>query len=152
MKARQWVLEYGVAMMLSFGFAAILGHVPLFRETPVGKLHASDVVQFLGYSGAMVIAWFGARQLSVDLPEDWKWLVPYRALILPATALALVAFSYGIVLLLCGPYLSKFAKGIYNWVFIVGIVANVAWLIKAWVQKCAPLVAAMTPRRLNKAA
>lgn len=150
MKARKWMLEYGVAMMLSFVFAAILGHVPLFRETAVGKLHASDVVQFIGYSATMVIAWFGARQLSVDPPEDWTWLVPYRALSPPATALVLVAVSYGTGLLLCGPYLSKAAKGIYSWVFIVGIVASVAWLIKTWVQKCAPLVAAMTPRGLNK--
>ncbi len=151
MKARQWILEYGVAMGLSFLFAAILGQVPLFRETAVGKVHASDIVQFLGYSGALVIAGFGARQLSGDPPDNWKWLAPYRALIQPVTVLAMVVLSYGVLLLLCGPYLSKPARGIYNWVFIIGIVTDVAWIITTWVKKCAPLVAAMVPRRLNKA-
>lgn len=152
MKVRQWILEYGVAMGLSFLFAAMLGQVPLFRETAVGKVHASDIVQFLGYTGALVIAWFGARQLSGDPSDNWKGLAPYRALIQPVMLLAIVALSYCVLLLLCGPYLSKSAKGIYNWVFIVGIVADVAWIIMTWVQKCAPLVAAIVPHRLNKAA
>ena len=50
MKARTWMMQYGVAMLLSCAFALILGHVPLFLETAVGKLTASDLVQFLGYS------------------------------------------------------------------------------------------------------
>lgn len=48
-------------------------------------MHTSDVVQFLGYSSVLVIAWFGARQVSIDPPENWKWLGPYRILILPIT-------------------------------------------------------------------
>ena len=78
MKARKWMMEYGVAMILAVGCAVILGHLSLFREATVGKLHASDLVQFIGYGGAIVLAWFGARQLSDEPPEDWKWLVPYR--------------------------------------------------------------------------
>ena len=33
-------------------------------------------VQFIGYGGAIVLAWFGARQLSDEPPEEWKWLIP----------------------------------------------------------------------------
>lgn len=152
MKARKWMMEYGVAMILTFLFAVILGQIPLFRETAVGKLHASDLVQFIGYGGAMIIAWFGARQLSVEPPDDWKWLMPYRALILPVATLTMVAISYGVLLYVCEPFMSKSGKTIYNWVFIAGIVGAAAWLIMAWVQKCAPLVAAMESRRLRKAA
>ena len=152
MKARTWMMQYGVAMLLSCAFALILGHVPLFRETAVGKLAASDLVQFLGYSCAIALAWIGGRQLAADSPEDWKWLAPYRALILPVTTLAAVILSYGVLLLVAGPFLNKAAKGIYNWIFVVGIVAAVAWLILTWVRTCAPLVAATAPRPLKKAA
>lgn len=152
MKARTWIMQYGVAMMLSCAFALILGHVPLFRETAVGKLAASDLVQFLGYSCAIALAWIGVRQLAADPPEDWKWLSPYWALILPVTTLVTVILAYGVLLLVGGPFLNKSAKGIYNWVFIVGIVAAVAWLIMTWVRTCAPLVAATASGRLNKAA
>lgn len=152
MKARTWMMQYGVAMMLSCAFALILGQVPLFRETAVGKLTASDLVQFLGYSCAMALAWIGARQLAADLPEDLKWLSPYRALILPVTTLVAVILAYGVLLLVGGPFLTKSAKGMYNWMFIVGIVAAVAWLIMTWVTTCAPLVAATDSQRLKKAA
>jgi hypothetical protein len=152
MKARTWMMQYGVAMMLSCAFALILGQVPLFRQTTVGKLAASDLVQFLGYSCAIALAWLGARQLAANPPEDWKWLSPYRALILPVATLATVILAYGVLLLVGGPFLNKSAKGIYNWSFIVGIVAAVAWLILTWVRTCAPLVAATAPQRLKKAA
>ena len=152
MKARKWMMEYGVAMILTFLFAVILGQIPLFRETAVGKLHASDLVQFIGYGGTMVIAWFGARQLSAEPPDDWKWLMPYRALILPVATLTMVAISYGVLLYVCEPFMSKSGKTIYNWIFIAGIVGAAVWLIMTWVQKCAPLVAAMESRRLRRAA
>jgi hypothetical protein len=152
MKARKWMMEYGVAMIMAIFFAAVLGHLPLFRETTVGKLHASDLVQFIGYGGALVIAWFGARQLAAEPPDDWKWIMPYRALILPVTTLMIVAVAYGVLLYVCHPFLSKAGKGIYNWIFIVGIVSISAWLIFTWVQKCAPQVTAEESRRLRKQA
>jgi hypothetical protein len=152
MKARKWMMEYGVAMILTFLFAVILGHIPLFRETAVGKLHASDLVQFIGYGGAMIIAWFGARQLAAEPPDDWKWLMPYRALILPVATLTMVAISYGVLLYVCEPFMSKSGKTVYNWFFIAGIVAASVWLIMTWVMKCASQVAAMESRRLRRAA
>jgi hypothetical protein len=152
MNARKWMMEYGVAMGLTFMFAVILGHIPLFRETTIGKLHASDLVQCIGYGGALVIAWFGARQLAAEPPKDWKWLMPYRALILPVTALTIVAMSYGVVLFVCDPFLGKSGKGIYNWIFIAAIVASSVWLILSWVKKSAPLVAVEDTRKLRKAA
>jgi len=151
MNARKWMMEYGVAMALTFLFAVILGQIPLFRGTAIGKLHASDLVQCIGYGGALVIAGFGARQLAADPPEDWKWLMPYRALILPVTTLVIVAMSYGVLLFVGGPFLSKVGKEIYNWTFITAIVASIVWLILSWVKKSAPLVAAMDTRKLGKA-
>lgn len=152
MKARKWMMEYGVAMILAVLCAVILGHLPLFREATVGKLHASDVVQFIGYGGAIVLAWFGARQLAADPPDDWKWLAPYRALILPVTTLVMVGLAYGVLLYACEPFLSKSGKETYNWVFVVALIACCAWLIVTWVHKCAPQVAAMESRRLKKQA
>lgn len=152
MKARKWMMEYGVAIVLAVLCAVVLGHLSLFRETTVGKLHASDLVQFIGYGGAMVLAWFGARQLAAEPPEDWKWLMPYRALVLPITTLAMVGLAYVVLLYACEPFLSKSGKEIYNWMFVIGIMAACAWLIVTWVQKCAPQVAAMESRRLRRAA
>lgn len=152
MKARKWMMEYGVAIILAVLCAAILGHLSLFRETTVGKLHASDFVQFIGYGGAMVLAWFGARQLAVEPPEDWKWLMPYRALVLPVMTLAMVGLAYRVLLYAGEPFLGKPGKDIYNWMFVIAIIAACAWLIMTWVQKCAAQVAAMDSRRLKKAA
>ena len=152
MKARKWATEYGVAIGLTFFFAMVLGQIPLFRETALGKLHASDVVQFLGYGGALAIAWRSALQLANHPPEDWKWLTPFQALVLPLATLVTMTLSYSVLLLVCEPFLNKAAKSIYNWIFIVGIVGSVGWFILAWIQKCAPLVAAMDSRKLRKVA
>ena len=139
-------------MILAVLCAVILGHLPLFREATMGKLHASDFVQFIGYGGAIVLAWFGARELAAEPPEDWKWLVPYRVLILPVTTLVIVGLAYDVLLYACEPFLSKAGKETYNWVFVVALIACCAWLIVTWVQKCAPQVAAMESRRLRKQA
>ena len=152
MKARKWMMEYGVAMILAVLCALILGHLPLFREATIGKLHASDLVQFIGYGGAIVLAWFGARQLADDPPEDWKWLTPYRALILPMSTLIMVGMAYGVLLYACEPFLGKSGKETYNWIFVVGLISCCVWLIVTWLQKCAPQVSAMESRRFRKAA
>ena len=152
MKARKWMMEYGVAMILAVVSAVILGHLSLFREATIGKLHASDLVQFIGYGGAIVLAWFGARQLATEPPEDWKWLVPYRAMILPMTTLLIVGLAYQVLLYACEPFLGKGGKDVYNWVFVVGLMACCVWLVMTWLQKCASQVASMETRRLRRAA
>ena len=152
MNARKWMMEYGVAMILAVVCAMILGHLSLFREATVGKLHASDLVQFIGYGGAIVLAWFGARQLAEGPPEDWRWLVPYRTLILPVTTLLIVGLAYQVLLYACEPFLGKGGKEIYNWIFVVGLIACCVWLIATWLQKCVPQMVPMESRRLRKTA
>jgi hypothetical protein len=152
MKAKQWMMEYGVAMMLAILLAVVLGHLPLFRDTAVGKLHASDVVQFMGYGTGIILAWFGARQLAADPPEEWQWLVAYRSLILPVTTLILVGLAYHVLLYVSQPFLGKSGKETYNWTLIIGLIVCCGWLILTWLQKCAPQIASAEPRRLRKAA
>jgi hypothetical protein len=152
MGGRRWVLEYGVALILAFLLAMILGQVSLFRETSLGKLRASDLVQFVGYSGSLVIGWLGARELAKSPPVEWKWMHPFQGLVVPLATLLTIALAYGVVLFALEPFLGKLGKAIYDWVFIVAIVADSIWLILSWVWKCAPLVAAMESRKLRKAA
>src|SRR5438094_9579784 len=150
MKARDWMFQYGVAILLALLLGVILGHIPLFQETTLGstKLRAADVVQFLGYGGALVMLWLFARQIASHVPEDWKWLVPFRHLILPLTTLVVVTAAYGILLLICGPFLQKTGKMIYNWIFVIGIASSSIWLVVMWFLKSALLVAALDlPRR-----
>lgn len=152
MGGRRWVLEYGVALILAFLLAMILGQVSLFRETSVGKLRASDLVQFVGYSGSLVIGWLGARALARNPPVEWTWMVPFQGLVVPLATLLSIAIAYGVMLFALEPFLGKIGQAIYNWVFIVAIVADSIWLILSWLWKCAPLVAATESRKLRKAA
>jgi hypothetical protein len=152
MGGSRWVLKYGVALVLAFLFAMVLGQVPLFRETSVGKLRASDLVQFVGYGGSLVIGWLGAQELSRHPPAEWKWMVPFQGLVVPLATLLAIAMAYGVLLFALDPYMGKLGKAMYNWVFIAAIVADCIWLILSWVWKCAPLVAAMETRKLRKAA
>lgn len=152
MGVRKWVMEYGVAMIMAFSLAMILGQVSLFRETSVGKLRASDLVQFAGYSGSILIGWLGARELAKNSPAEWKWMVPFQGLVVPLATLFSIALAYGVMLFVLEPFLGKLGKMIYNWIFIAAIVSDSVWLILSWVWKCAPLVAVMESRKLRKAA
>ena len=154
MHARKWMLKYGVAMVLAALLAAIMGQIPLFRETLVGKLRASDLVQFIGYSGALAIIWMGACQVARQAPDEWKWIRPFQGIVLPLAALLVIAAGYMVLLLPLAPFLGKTGKTVYNWFFISTIIASSAWLIVGWVKKCAPLVeeAQEEPKKLRKAA
>ena len=152
MKARDWMFQYGVAILLALLLGVILGHIPLFTETPLGstKLRAADVVQFLGYGGALLMLWLFGRQVAMHVPEGWKWLVPFRHLILPLTMLIVVTAAYGILQLIFGPFLQKTGKMIYNWIFVIGIASASIWLVVMWFLKSAPLVAALDMHRREK--
>jgi hypothetical protein len=152
MNAREWMMKYGVAMVLAILLAAIMGQIPLFRETFVGKLRASDLVQFIGYSGALVTAWMGAGRLAQQPPEEWKWIAPFQGIVLPLATLLVVTVGYAVLLLPLAPFLGKTGKMGYNWFFIAAIVSSSAWLIFSWVKKCAPLVEEKDSRKLRKAA
>ncbi|MDK2742306.1 MAG: hypothetical protein H8K03_06595 [Nitrospira sp.] len=152
MRTRRWMMEYGVATGVASLLTIILSEIPLFRETSVGKLRASDLVQFAGYGGSLVIAWLGARELSVDPPAEWKWIAPFQGVILPFATLLALGIAYGVLLYLLEPFLGKPGRVMYNWVFIVAIVADSVWLILSWIRKCVPLVSSTKPHKLDKAA
>ncbi len=143
-------MEYGVALVLAFLLAMVLGQVPLFRETSVGKLRASDLVQFVGYSGSLVIGWLGARELARNPPAEWRWLVPFQGLVVPLATLLVITIAYGVLLFALQPFLGKLGMVTYNWVFIAAIVVDSIWLILSWVWKCVPLVAAMESRKIQR--
>ena len=145
-------MEYGVALALTILLAVIFGQIPLFRETSVGKLRASDLVQFVGYSGSLVIGWLGARALARNPPAEWKWMAPFQGLVVPLATLLTIAIAYGVLLFILEPFLGKSSKAIYNWVFISALVVDSIWLILSWVWKCAPLVAAAESRKIRKVA
>jgi hypothetical protein len=141
MLTKKWLMQYGVAVALAALFAAILGQVPLFRETRIGTFRASNLVQFIGYGAALVTILMGARQIATDRSDDWKWLGPFREMVLPASTLLVVALAYKVLLLMLGPLLGKDGKPVYNWAFVIGIVAASCWVIVTWVKKCAPQLA-----------
>lgn len=152
MGARRWAMHYGVAIALAFFLALVLGQIPLFRDTSVGKLRASDLVQFIGYGGSVVMAWTGARVLAINPPPEWKWIVPFQGIVVPLATLVSLGIWYGLLLCVLEPFLGKAGKGIYNWMFITMIVGNGVWLIVSWIKKCAPLVASTGTQKIRKAA
>ncbi|MEW6681371.1 MAG: hypothetical protein AB1451_00400 [Nitrospirota bacterium] len=141
MLTKKWVMQYGVAVALAALFAAILGHVPLFRETMVGKFRASNLVQFLGYGAALVTILIGARHIATDRSNGSKWLGPFREMVFPSATVVVLALAYNVGLLLLGPVLGKGAKSTYNWMFVISIVAASSWVIATWVRRCAPRLA-----------
>ncbi len=130
MRSWGWALQYGVAIFLAVLAGAVLGSNPLFKGTALGGgLTASHVVQFLGYGGALLVLWFLACRAAMEIPEDAKGLSFLRRLVVPLATLIVLSAGYKVLLLLLTPFLKKTAITVYNWIFVLGIIGAVFWLI-----------------------
>lgn len=149
MKAWGWVVQYGVAIVLALLLGVILGHLPLFHETVLGstKFRASHVVQFVAYGGALIILWLLGSHAALQVPQERKWFTCLRHIITPLTTLIVVTAGHAVLLLVTEPFLGRTGKGIYNWIFVIGIVGAAFWLVLAWFLKAAPELKSLEGQR-----
>ena len=133
MRPWAWVVQYITAMVLTLALGAILGGIQLFRETSLGAtgLTASNVVQFLGYGGAVLLLWLLARAAARQISEDGKGLSFVRHVVEPLGTLIAVSVGYQVLLLLLRPFLGETGTTIYDWVFVLGIMGAALWLVWA---------------------
>jgi len=139
-----WSLHYAVAILLALVLGAILGSLSLFMETflPGTRLRASDLVQFLGYAGALVLFWLVGQRAVAELRKI-KNLLFLCPVIMPAMTLIVLLVGYKVVLLVAAPFLDRSGQSFYNWTMMAGIVSASFWLILAWLRQSAPLLEAM---------
>jgi len=105
MRAWGWAVQYGTALFLALVLGALLGSIPLFKETipGTGRLTASDIVQFLGYGTALLMLWMGARRAATQIPEDGRGLSFLGRIVVPLTTLIVVSVGYKVLLVLVRP-------------------------------------------------
>ena len=130
-----WILigRYVAVIITCMLLGATLGHMELFEKTTVvsGKLAASHLVRFLGYSGALAVFWLTMKRLTVLLAHlggRWNALTQ---VVLPFGALVGLSIAYSVVLIVVGPLMNSALSTAYNWLFIVATVAAAVWLIVA---------------------
>ena len=141
-----WAGRYVAVILVSLILAAAIGSMELFEKTSVigGKLSAAHLVRFLGYSAALAAFWMLGQRSTVALQQHggrWSFL---QHLILPAVTLIVVAASYTVALLVLKPMMNAALHNIYNWVFIVAIIACAIWVIMAVLGQSGSLTAAFT--------
>lgn len=152
MTTRQWMTQYGVAILLAVTMGLILGHIPLFKEAAIGKLRASNLVQFLAYGGALAMMWMCGHRLHRQWPDEWKRFTPFRSMLLPVLTLVVMAAGYQVVSFLVEPFLGKAGKSVYKWVFVIALVGASSWIIATWLFSCAPFVTSESGRKGRKQA
>lgn len=140
-----WVVQYGITILLLLLLGSVAANIPLFKETvlPETKLDASHLVEFLGYSGALVMVWLMGRKAAAQLDRDHGGFSFLRPLVTPLTALLITSAAYKVLLVLLTPFLDKSDRLTYNWVFVSLIVVSTLWLILAWFLKSAPMLEAL---------
>jgi len=141
-----WVGRYVAVIVVSLILAAAIGNMDLFEKTFVieGKLSASHLVRFLGYSTALGALWMLGRRATMALQQHggrWSFM---QHLFLPVVTLIVVASANSIALLVMKPMMNASLHNIYNWVFIIAILACAAWVVMAVLGQSASLTAAFT--------
>jgi len=141
-----WVGRYVAVIVVSLILAAAIGNMDLFEKTFVieGKLSASHLVRFLGYSTALGALWMLGRRATMALQQHggrWSFM---QHLFLPVVTLLVVASANSVALLVMKPMMNASLHNIYNWVFIIAILACAAWVVMAVLGQSASLTAAFT--------
>lgn len=141
-----WVGRYVAVIVVSLILAAAIGNMDLFEKTFVieGKLSASHLVRFLGYSTALGALWMLGRRATMALQQHggrWSFM---QHLFLPVVTLIVVASANSIALLVMKPMMNASLHTIYNWVFIIAILACAVWVVMAVLGQSASLTAAFT--------
>jgi hypothetical protein len=141
-----WIGRYIGVIIVSLILAAAIGSMDLFEKTFVipGKLSASHLVRFLGYSSALAALWMLGQRATIALQQHHgRWSFTQH-LILPVVTLVVVASVNSIALLVLKPMMSTTLHNIYNWVFIVAILACSAWVVMAVLGQSASLTKVFT--------
>jgi hypothetical protein len=129
-----WLVRYGVVIIVALLLAALLGSMDLFIKTRMitKGLTASHLARFLGFGGALVVLWLAAYRATMLLRSmDGARVRILEALLLPLATLVVVASAHPLFLLITSPLMDKSLREIFDWVFIAGIVGCAAWLLIA---------------------
>ena len=90
----------------------------------------------------MIVLWRFGHRLGVELPTLCPKVGFLYPVIMPLTALIVVTASHPVCGQILNPFLGKTGKGVYNWLFVIGIVSAALWLVLSWFRKAAPLLQA----------
>ena len=141
-----WIGRYIAVIVVALILAAAIGSMELFIRTSVfgGKLNAAHLVRFLGYGAALAAFWMLGQRLTIALQQRggrWSFM---QHLILPVVSLIVVSVAYTVALLILNPMMNATLHNIYNWVFIVAILACAVWVVMAVLGQSASLPSALT--------
>ncbi len=141
-----WAVRYIAVIVAALILAAAIGGMELFIRTSVfgGKLNASHLVRFLGYGAALTAFWMLGQRSTIALQQlggRWSFM---QHLILPVVSLIVVSIAYTVALLILNPMMNASLHNIYNWVFIVAILACALWVLMAVLGQSASLTSALT--------
>jgi hypothetical protein len=119
--------------MLAVVLASILGDAPLFRSTMLGEttLNASRLAQFIGYGAALLMFWLLGLRVAAQIPDSPLLPAIIRRLMIPLVTLVTFSGLYKILLLLGDPFLTKTGRQLYDWSFVILIMASATWVTMA---------------------
>ena len=151
-----WLGRYVATILVAWILASALSSMDLFEKTYVinGKLSASHLVRFLGYTTALGALWMLGRRATMVFQQQqhgrWSFM---QHLILPVVSLIVVASTNSVALLIMKPMMNAAMHNIYNWVFIVAILGCAVWVVMAVLGQSASLTEALTTaaERINAA-
>lgn len=138
-----WTVRYVAVALVALVLAASLGSMDLFQSTAIirRQLTASHIVRFIGYGGALVILWLFAARAGAQIRDHGGRAAFLHQLVIPLVTLVVVPCAYGVLLLVLRPFIDGTLQSIYNWVFVLGIIAAAGWFALSLFQQSESLSA-----------
>lgn len=147
-----WWLRYVLVIIVALILGAALGELGFFRTTNLGflKLTAGKLVQFLGYSCALVMLWLLGQRAALEMAKRGDWQKPASHFMVPLTTVIVVPASHPVLLLVLGGVLGPNLRKIYDWLFILGTLAAAAWLVMMLFQRLDELQASLRQKESDQ--
>ena len=137
-----WMSRYILVIVISLVLGGAIGEFALFKQTTLGtpKLTASQLVQFMGYGGALLLLWLMGQKAASQFRSGRGKSAFLSFIVVPLVTLIVVAGSYSVLLTILRPFLDAGPRNIYNWIFVLGITISALWLAVALFHHSEPLV------------
>lgn len=141
-----WIGRFLSTVIVVWILASVVSSMDIFEKTFLiaGKLSAAHLVRFLGYGTVLGALWMLGRNATIAFRQHGGRWTFMQHLILPVVSLIVVSGINSVALLILKPVMNPSMHNIYNWIFIVGILACSAWVIMAVLGQSAPLTEVFT--------
>lgn len=131
-----WIGKFLIVIAAALVLGEVLGSLALFKSATLGtaKVTAGSLVQFIAHAGALVLTFMLGQRLTEQIRALGGGMARLADPVLALVTLIITVSAYVVLISFSAPFLGEGVRTMFDWVFILGILAAAVWLVWALFQ------------------